>query len=514
MSEITSGGRQLALTKLASRASKAAAGLRTLGVGEGDTIALCLRNDFAIFEASFATKLLGAYPVAVNWHYTESEARYIFANSNAKVVIIHADLVGQFRAAIPADMPVLVVTTPPELREAYGVPPSCCLVPPRMTDWDTWRDSHVPLPAGNIDVPGTIVYTSGTTGHPKGVRREPPTPAQAKLWMDACAHGFGFTEFLDRPERIVTVITGPMYHSAPNTFGFVAARAGARIILEPRFDAERLLGLIESFRVTHLHMVPVMFNRLLKLPAVVRNKYDLSSLRYVVHGAAPCPPITKRQMIEWWGPIISEYYGSTETGLVTMCSSDEWLEHTGTVGRPLPHVDVRVIGPAGDELAPGEVGEIVCCIRGIADFTYHRDDCKRQAMNRGGFVALGDIGYLDSDGFLFLCDRAIDMIISGGVNIYSSEVEAALHQVPGVADCAVFGIPDEEFGESVHAVVQCQPDATISEGVIGKYLRERLAGFKLPKSIEFSDRLPREESGKIFKRKLRDPFWQGLGRRI
>jgi long-chain acyl-CoA synthetase len=290
---------------------------------------------------------------------------------------------------------------------------------------------------------------------------------------------------------------------------------GANIHVCPRFDPEGLLEMIDRERITHLHLVPIMFERMLKLPEEVRRRYDVSSLRFVVHAAAPCSPDTKRAMIEWWGPIVHEYYGSTEVGPVTFLTAAEWLEHPGSVGRTMDGASVRVIDDDGHELAPGEVGEIAAGpATGSSDFTYHRDEAKRRAADRGGLFAPGDIGYFDEQGFLYLCDRKIDMIISGGVNIYPAAVEAELYKLDAVADCAVFGIPDDEFGESVHAVVELRPGHTISEDEVRGFLRGRIASYQIPKRVEFRDGLPREDSGKIFKRKLRDPYWAQAGRAI
>ena len=324
---------------------------------------------------------------------------------------------------------------------------------------------------------------------------------------------FGFIGH-GEPGAITTVVTGPMYHSAPNAYGLFAVRAGGTAILQPRFDPEELLQLIERHRVTHLHMVPIMFHRLLKLPAEVRSRYDLSSLKFVVHAAAPCPPPIKREMIEWWGPVITEYYGSTEISAVTFCTSEEWLAHPGTVGKPWPETEVKIVDADGAELPAGEVGEVVARTRALSDFTYHGDDQKRRDSEKAGLIAPGDIGYFDEDGFLYLCDRAKDMIISGGVNIYPAEIEAELLKMPGVAACAVFGIPDEEYGEAICAVVQPAPEAGIDEAAVKAFLRGNVAGYKVPKRVDLATDLPREDSGKIFKRKLREPYWAGLERRI
>jgi long-chain acyl-CoA synthetase len=512
MGEIVSGARRLSSQALADRALRAAHGLKSLGLGRGDLVALVLRNDLAFFEASAAAGLIGAYPTPVNWHATAEEARYLFENSGAKAIVIHADLLAPLRAVVPPGVKLLVVETPPEIARAYAVAPQACAPPPDLSEWSAWLEGFPADPLAPEAAPGAVIYTSGTTGHPKGVRRAPPTEAQAALTLARVVHVMGLDPA--RADRIVTVMTGPMYHSAPNTYGLVAARLGCTVHLQPRFDAEDLLARIERDRVTHLHMVPIMFNRLLKLPEEVKRRYDLSSLEFVVHAAAPCPAPIKRAMIEWWGPVINEYYGATETGAVVFCTSQEWLAHPGTVGRAAPGADVRVIDPEGRTLPAGEIGEIVAIMPGIADFTYHGDDAKRRAAQKAGAIAPGDIGYFDKDGFLYLCDRAKDMIISGGVNIYPAEIEAELMKMPGVADCAVFGVPDEEYGEAVHAVVQPQPGAALSEADVKSWLRPLIAGYKIPKRVDFAPDLPREDSGKIFKRKLREPFWEGREKRI
>ena len=511
---IISGARVAEIAALQERAARAASGFRSIGIGPGDVVAVYLRNDFPFMEASAAAGLVGAYSTPVNWHNSPDEARYIFENSGAKAIIIHADLLRGIEKAIPKDVPVFVVETPPEIVSAYGLSPDDAKLPAGATSWNTWLAQFPPIEAGPAEPPGSMIYTSGTTGHPKGVRRAPPTPEQAVAWAGIIGKVMGFNATYGDPRDMVTVVTGPMYHSAPNAYGLYAFRVGANIILQPRFDAEELLQMIERHKVTHLHMVPTMFVRLLKLPDEVKRKYDLSSLRFVVHAAAPCPVHVKQAMIEWWGPVINEYYGGTETGAVVFCNSEEYLAHPGTVGKAVENAKVLVLDDNGNELARGATGEIVCRTAAIPDFTYHGDDEKRRKSEKAGLIALGDVGYLDEDGFLYLCDRAKDMVISGGVNIYPAEIEAELHKMPGVGDCAVFGIPDDEFGESLCAVVQPQPGATLSEADVRSFLRERVAGYKVPKKVEFRSDLPREDSGKIFKRKLREPYWEQAGRRI
>jgi long-chain acyl-CoA synthetase len=513
---LISGARELPLTALQERAERAASAFASIGIGRGDGVALMLRNDFAFFEAGMAAGLLGAYSVPVNWHFTAEEAGYIVSDSGAKAVVAHTDLLPVALKAAPSGVPVFAVDTPAEIAAAYQLTPTDCEMRSGVKVWDAWIESFPRRSPEAIDPPGAIIYTSGTTGRPKGVKRHPPTPAQTLALTKLIARAFGFDGVLvgQQAERIVTVVTGPMYHSAPNAYGGYAARAGADVILQPRFDPEELLQLIERHCVTHLHMVPTMFVRLLKLPADVRAKYDLSSLKFVVHAAAPCPVDVKRGMIDWWGPIINEYYGATETGAVVFCTADEWLKHPGTVGRAQPDVKLVIVDEAGKPVPTGEPGDIYVRLTTGGDFTYHGDDEKRRKAERDGLISVGDIGYLDKDGFLFLCDRRNHMVISGGVNIYPAEIEAQLLNMPGVADCAVFGIPDAEFGEALCAVVQPQPGAGLKESDVKSFLRDHLARYKVPKVIEFRSELPREDSGKIFKRKLRDPYWEKAGRKI
>jgi len=507
---VISGAREVSRDALIERAACAATGLGELGVGAGDAIGVVLRNDFAFFEASYAAQRLGAYSVPVNWHGRSREIAYVLNDCGAKAIVAHADLLPEVGPAMPSGVPLFIVPTPPEIAAAYGVTDKLCQPPVDALLWEDLVTCFPPLPEAPAGAISSMIYTSGTTGNPKGVRRLNNGSETAELFASLAGSGFGLS-----PNRVMrAAITGPLYHSAPNAYGLQAVRTGALAILQPRFDAEELLRLIEQYRITHLHMVPTMFVRLLRLPEEVKRKYDLSSLEWVIHGAAPCPVEVKRAMIEWWGPVIYEYYGATETGIATFHTSEEALRKPGTVGRPPPGGTVRIYDADGRLLPAGEVGEIYLWLDGFPDFTYHGLDDERREVERDGLVTLGDVGFLDEDGYLFICDRARDMVISGGVNIYPAEIEMALLAMPGVRDCAVFGIPDEEFGEKLCAHIEPDPEARLGPAEVMTFLRRRLADFKVPRVFAFDPALPREDSGKIIKRKLRDPYWAEKGRHI
>jgi len=505
---IISGERRRGHDEVADRAARIAAGLARLGVGPGDSVCILMRNDITFVEAAYAAMRLGAYGVPVNWHFKPEEVDYILRDSGTKVLIGHADLLHQLDRIIPAGITVLSVPTPPEILAAYAIDPDRLMTPAFASDLEGWLAQQRPYDGPQVPQPQNMIYTSGTTGHPKGVRREAPTAEQAASaeWMRAMIYGL-------RPGARA-LLPGPLYHSAPNSFGIRAGRLGGVLVLMPRFDAEEFLHLIEAERIDTTFMVPTMFIRLMKLPEEVRRKYDTASLRHVIHAAAPCPADIKRAMIEWWGPVIYEFYGSTESGAVTFATSEDALKKPGTVGRISPGAELRFVGDDGRILPRGEIGEIYSRIPGNPDFTYHNKPEKRAEIECDGFITSGDVGYIDPDGYVFLCDRKRDMVISGGVNIYPAEIEAVLHAVSGVHDCAVFGIPDAEFGEALMAVVEPQAGVALDTGAIRARLKGLLADYKVPKHIEIRQGLPREDSGTIFKRRLRDPYWAQAGRRI
>jgi long-chain acyl-CoA synthetase len=460
-----------------------ASGLERLGVRQGDVVCILLHNSPAFLEAQLAARLLGAYWCPINWHYKADEAGWILRDSGAKALITDDALRAQAAAGIPPDLPV-------------------------VADWGRFVQSEAPW-NGQPRAPGTLMpYTSGTTGRAKGVRRFPQTPEQvAKLQQ-------GFAQVLGIQPGMRALHPAPLYHSAPSSYAVQAALHGELLVLEERFDAERALALIERHRLTHSYLVPTMYVRLLRLPEEVKRRYDLSSMRFVASTGSPCPAEVKRAMIDWWGPVFNESYAASELGYVTSISSEEALRKPGAAGRPVGQAQIRILDESGRELPQGKVGLIYARQPAFPDFTYNNNPEARRTIERDGLLSLGDMGFVDEDGYLHVCDRASDMVISGGVNIYPAEIEAVLTLMPGVRDCAVFGIPDEEFGEALAAAVQSEPGSSLQVEDVRRYLQERIANYKVPRVVTFHAELPREESGKIFKRRLRAPYWEKTGRRI
>jgi long-chain acyl-CoA synthetase len=502
------GERRRGHAEVAERASRMAGGFERMGVTQGDSVCILMRNDIAFVESAYAAMQLGAYAVPINWHFKPEEINYILEDSGTRVLVGHADLLHQLREAVPAGVTVLSAPPPPEILASYKIDFDHLATPDFAVDLEPWLQQQRPYDGSVRPSPQNMIYTSGTTGHPKGVRRQAPTPEQIAFSEQMRAMIYGL-----KPGARA-LLPGPLYHSAPNSFGLRAGRLGGALVLMPRFEPEEFLRLVERERIDTIFMVPTMFIRLMKLPDSVRGKYDVSWLRHVIHAAAPCPAEVKRAMIEWWGPVIYEFYGSTESGAVTFANSEDALKKPGTVGKIAPGAELRFMGEDGRELARGEIGEIYSRIAHNPDFTYHNKPEKRAEIERDGFITSGDVGYIDEDGYVFICDRKRDMVISGGVNIYPAEIEAALHAFPGVQDCAVFGIPDEEFGEALMAVVEAQSGVKLDLVGLRAHLKTLLADYKVPKHVEILKDLPREDSGKIFKRRLRDPYWERAGRRI
>jgi long-chain acyl-CoA synthetase len=484
---------------LAARADQIGRGFQELGLRPGDAVCGMLPNGSAALALFFAAMQAGLYIVPVNWHLAAGEVGYILADSGSGAFVAHERFAAV--AAAAADQAGL----PAGARFAAGDVPGFTPV----AELGAGGSGRPPI--RTMGAP--MVYTSGTTGRPKGVRRaltgeDPDIPPVASSGFFSL---FGLAPFDDH----VHLCCSPLYHTAVLNFATISLQLGHPVVLMDRFDPEVMLALIDRHRATHSHMVPTQFRRLLALPQEVRARYDVSSMRTAIHGAAPCPHEVKRQMLEWWGPVVTEYYAATEGG-GTLITAQEWLERPGSVGRPWPYSQVRVLDDQGEDVPAGEPG-LVYMRMGASTFDYHKDQEKTLASRAKGMFTVGDVGYLDADGYLYLCDRKGDMIISGGVNIYPAEIEAELSCHPAVDDVAVFGIPHEEWGEEIKAVVQ--PAGGVSGGAeltaeLLDFLAGRIARYKVPKTIDYVAELPRDPNGKLYKRRLRDPYWAGRDRAI
>ncbi len=482
---------------LERRSNQAAWLARRYGLGRGDCVAVITENRPELFDLAWGAQRSGLQVTAVNWHLPADEAGFIVTDSRARLVVVSFQL-----AALAARLePVLA----PDVRRL--------MIGGTIPGWDSYEAAAAAQPG--TPVPGecegdVMLYSSGTTGRPKGIRR----PISGTPFGEAPdIIGLWLRELLGMAEGDVYLSPAPLYHAAPLIWSMSCHRGGATVVAMERFDAEQALALIERYRVTHRQWVPTMIVRLLKLPAPVRSAYDLSSLRWAVHAAAPCPVPVKREMIDWWGPILFEYYSMTEGFGAASIFSDDWMRKPGSVGRPLLGVP-HIIGPDGTELATGETGTIY--FEGGSASEYHGDPGKTAASaNDRGWRTVGDVGYVDGEGYLYLTDRAGNMIISGGVNIYPQEIENVLGLHQDVVDAAVLGVPDAEMGEQVKAVVQVadEPgeDAGQLAGRLDAYCREHLAGFKCPRSYEFVVEELRTPVGKIRRGPLREQFGTAPG---
>jgi acyl-CoA synthetase (AMP-forming)/AMP-acid ligase II len=460
-----------------------AALLYDAGLRRGDGVALVLPNRPEFLEITWGCQLSGLYYSAINTHFTPDEVAYVIEDSEAKAVFV--DTGADIRISVGGDGP----------------------------DWSSYEE--VLATAGDpppISDGSEMLYSSGTTGRPKAVRRPLPEDGRGS-WAQKVLE-YTLTQRYGMTTSSVYLSPAPLYHAAGVNYTMAVQRVGAASIVVPRFDAEEVLRLIETHRVTHAQFVPTMFVRMLKLPEAVRERYDVSSLQCVIHAAAPCPVDVKHRMMKWFGPIIHEYYGGTEGFAGTTIGPEEWLAHPGSVGKPM--TAVHVIGDHGAECAIGESGELY--FEGGPSFEYYKDPAKTASVsNEHGWRTLGDMGYVDEDGYLYLTDRSTFTIVSGGVNIYPQEAENLLVMHPKLVDAAVFGVPNEEFGEEVKAVVQPADGVAAGrelEAELIAYCRAHLAAYKCPRTVEFDADLPRDGNGKLYKRRIRERYWQGRSSRI
>jgi len=488
-------GETVSYAELDDRSRRLAKALRARGVRAGDHIAILMENDRAYLEVAWAAQRSGLWYTAINSHLRTGEVQYVLDDCGA-VALVASEAMADVVAGL--DLSRLTVRISGHGRLAG------------FDDLDAVIAGEAPGPLADEREGREMLYSSGTTGRPKGVRKElqgtpfgDPSATPVLLAQAVARQGSGV-----RPGSVY-LCPAPLYHSAPLVYSMSMQRLGATVVVMERFDPRLCLELIERHRVTHAQFVPTMFVRMLRLPAEERGRYDLSSLEHVVHAAAPCPIAVKRQMLDWWGPIIHEYYAGTEDIGAAFISPEEWLAHPGSVGRPMD--ECHIVGPDGEELPPGEEG--VVYFAGGRPFEYHNDPDKTASVtNDRGWRTLGDIGRLDDDGYLYLTDRQAHMIISGGVNIYPQEAENVLAGHPAVVDVAVIGVPDAEMGEAVKAVVQpLDPGAAGPEleAELLAHCRSQLATYKCPRDVDFVAELPRDPNGKLYKRLLRERYWEG-----
>lgn len=498
---MASAGTAVSWRELDDRSNQFAQLLWSAGLRFGDHIAVLMDNNDRYLEVCWAAQRMGLFYTCINWHFTPDEASYIIDDCDAQVLVVS----GATRA-VAADL----VARVPQVRLRL-------VVGDDLDGYDRYETAIATFPAEPVpdECEGTpMLYSSGTTGRPKGIRyhirKEPLGRIPANLALMTTAFGFD--------EHTTYLSPAPLYHAAPLFYCMSTLRLGGKVVVMEQFDARDALRFVEQYRVTQSQWVPTHFVRMLKLPDDVRLRHDLSSHRCAVHAAAPCPVEVKHRMLEWWGPIIWEYYSATEGTGATLISPHEWLAHPGSVGRSILG-PIRICDDDGDEVPRGEIGTVWFePMSGRSSFEYHKDDAKtREAIDARGWSTVGDMGYLDEEGYLFLTDRRSFMIVSGGVNIYPQEAENLLVSHPKVFDVAVFGIPDPEMGERVHGVVQpvdfdaAGPDL---ERELLAHCREHLAHYKCPKAIDFERELPRQPTGKLYKRLVRDRYWGNSTSRI
>lgn len=475
--------------ELNANANRIARLLRASGLEPGDSVALLCPNRAEFADVLFATQRCGLRMTPVNWHLTPEEIAYVIDNCEARALFADAAVTGAVEAA--DQCPRL------SLKVAIGAPP------PGFVDYEA---ALAPHSAHDIEDPvrgHTMLYSSGTTGRPKGVYKpNAPIPTYDPAYQDDDVH----------------FCTGPAYHASPMAGDVRKALVnGVPTVLLDRWDNEKVLATIDARRVTRSHFVPIMFQRLLGLPEEVRARYDLSSLRRISHGAAPCPPEVKQAMIQWLGPVLFEYYAGSEGGVGFWVTSEDWLKKPGTVGRRPDPLAAKILDEAGGELPCGEAGTIYMRLADQGGFEYFKDAAKTDSGRRDGYFTMGDIGYFDEDGYLFLTGRSAETIIVGGVNIYPQEIDNALIKHPAVADSCTVGVPHEEYGEEVRAVIELAPGYVPSEALkeeILAFARQAVAKYKIPRAVDFADRLPRSEAGKIQRNKVRAPYWEGRARAI
>jgi long-chain acyl-CoA synthetase len=459
-----------------------------------------MRNDLKLFEVIEACRYLGVSFLPLNWHATASEINYILNDSGASILVSHDDLYTNDLAELSSKLCVLTYPTPSNVMASYHVSKNNHTREQNEQDMIGLCKSTAPIETPVLPFKGMLAYTSGSTGMPKGIQRQ-LSEERADLYpvYEGLASKLMHLEKGDR-----YYISAPLYHSAPNTLSLCCIAAqNVDVYVEPKFEAEKFLHDIEKFKITHTYIVPTMMVRLLKLNDEIKNKYDISSLKFAISSGSAWPAEVKQAMIDWFGPIFYESYGSSETGFITLISSVEAQDKPGSVGKVLPGGSIKIVDDHRNEMSCGESGSIFVYLPMFGEFAYSNPEQNEADMRFEGHTTVGDVGYLDSDGYLFINDRKKDMVISGGANIFPAEIEALMIDMPEISDCALFGVPDAEFGERLIAAVTCQNDCVLTIEEVHQFLEGKLARFKYPRELYIHSALPREDSGKIFKQKLK-----------
>ncbi|HIG39138.1 MAG: AMP-binding protein [bacterium] len=502
---VTSQYGERTFADLNSRANQLARVLRSAGLKPDDGVAMLLVNRPEFLEVYYACMRAGYRVTPINWHLTGDNASYIVGNCEAKAFIADIKCSAPAIEAVSHNSEQLLISL------AVGG---------EIDGFDDYTETVSNQDSSNIDeaeIGTQMLYTSGTTGRPKGVYRERVVPVAVAATAGSATITRGESAAAFNPDTDCTLCTGPAYHAAPLVFNIVAPiAAGVGVVLMDKWDAEETLRLVEKYQITHTHMVATMFHRLLALPEEVREKYELGSLRYTVHGAAPCPVHVKQNMMDWLGPVIYEYYAATEGGGGFFVGPEEWLTKPGTVGKAPEGADNKICDDDGKEKATGEIGTIYFKAPALR-FEYYKDEDKTANSYMGDYFTLGDMGYFDEDGYLFLTGRSAETIISGGVNIYPQETDDVLLKHPAVADVCTVGIPSEEWGEEVKSIIELESGIDANDQMVADliaFVREQMPAFKAPKTIDFVDDLPRLPSGKIQRRLVRAPYWEGRDRQI
>lgn len=493
-----------------AEARKTATVLSNYGVTEDSAIAVLMRNDIQCLEIVEACHFVGARYVMLNWHATTKEIAHIIDDSEALILLAHADLLSPLDLSALNATPILSIGVPTEVSEAYPSKDTV-EVPAAIKSLNALKNDVQPWAEDPLRFRGLFAYTSGSTGMPKGIKRntDPNRPDQYMVYAGLAR------DLMQAKPGDKFMVAAPLYHSAPHALSMFAIACGYMdVVIAAKFDAIEFLELLEFHKITHVYIVPTMMIRLLKLPQEVRDQYDLSALKFAVSTGSPWPTDVKNAMIDWLGPIFYESYGASEIGFMTLISSQEALERPGSVGKILPGGSIKILNDNMTECPTGEIGTIYVHLPIFGDFNYSNAEGSLADQRYKGHATVGDMGHLDKDGYLFIGDRKKDMIISGGANIFPAEIEAELIKMPQIADCAVFGAPDPEFGEKIVAAIQCAAGASVTLDEVRSYLTPLLAKFKIPRKLDIHDALPREDSGKIFKKRLRDPYWKNEAKKI